>query len=258
MQFPREYWQFNYMTVHILNRQSMRILSVLSLILLTAAWSSAQKTRVYTEANALYKTGKKFYDQGLYGQAKDQFQKVLDLQYPAEDPQAKLLVRKAQLLHAQAAVRQELPEGEILVLNFIRSNKPDPIVTEAVMDVGDYYFNSRRYDKAIKFYALMDPSEVSNDVASEIKFKEGVFLFCTKGVRSSYPGFSAVKDLRNTHYYPTNYYLAMSYFFTERYPLAIEHFTKIEKSQRYRSQIPFYVCQIHFCRSPVCRTHHLW
>src|SRR5690606_28201401 len=107
----------------------------------------AQQTTVFTEANEAYKNGVTLFGEGVYGKAQQEFQRAAQLLLPVNEPQADLLRSKAELNYARCAVRLKQPDGEKLILDFIRKESPNPMAGEALVEVADYYYNSKEYDK---------------------------------------------------------------------------------------------------------------
>lgn len=118
---------------------------------------AAQKTTVFTEANLAYKRGEDFFQKGVYGYAMSEYKDAIDLLKPAGEPDWELLRMRAELGYAKSAVRLDKPDGEKLILDFIRKYKPDPLASQALMEVANYFYNASKYDKALEFYKEINP-----------------------------------------------------------------------------------------------------
>ena len=129
---------------------------------------SAQQTAVYTEANEAFKRGKEFYDKGLLGESQREFKKVITDQRLANEPDSELLRKKAELYYAKSAVRLDLPEGEKLVLDFARKYDPDPLANQAIIEMANFYYNDKNYDKAIELYSNIDTYDLTKDQRAEV------------------------------------------------------------------------------------------
>ena len=208
----------------------------------------AQKSRIYTEDYLHFKRGKELYEKGLYGLSMQEFQKTIAELPPVQTTESIMVKTEAELYLAQAAVRMELPEGEKLILEFIRKYQPDPVADEALYEIANYYFDARKYDEAIKFYAMLNSSSISGERRSEVRFKEGYSLFINRDFVKAAQRFDQIKDLKNDYYYPTHYYLGMCQFFMEQYDPAIANFEIAAQSGVYKSVVPYYVCQIRFAQ----------
>lgn len=206
----------------------------------------AQSTAVFTEADLAYKRGIDFYQQGLFGKAQEEFQQTMTLLQPVNEPDAVLLRTKAELHYAKSAVQLKLPDGEKLILDFIRKYKPDPMAMQALNEIAKYYYDSKEYEKAIAFYDQVDWYGLSKTQRDEARFRLGYSYFVTKQFAKAKTQFREIKDVRNEYYEPTNYYLGLCYFFEGNYRDAITSLKVAEKNARFRDQIPYYIAQIYF------------
>ncbi|MEM9824677.1 MAG: tetratricopeptide repeat protein, partial [Bacteroidota bacterium] len=209
---------------------------------------SAQQTTVYTEANRSYKLGMDYYEKGIFGLAQREFQKSLTLLLPQNEPEAVLLRTQAELHYAKSAVRLNQPDGEKLILDFARTHDPDPLANQAILEMANYYYNAKDYEKAASLFASIDAYELNRDQRSEVKFKLGYAYFVKKKFREARTAFSEIKDIQNQYYYPSNYYHGMTSFFDDNYDEAISSFKKVSKSKKYKPYIPYYLTQIYFAK----------
>lgn len=208
-----------------------------------------QQTTAFTEANLDFKNGQNFYDQGLFGQSMQEFLKVLQKLAPVNDPESDLLRMKAELNKAKSAVRLDLPDGEKLMLEFIRKYRPDPMANKALIDVADYYFNARKYDKAVEFYQLVPTYQLASSDKAEVKFKMGYAHFVQKEFKEAKTHFYHLRQLNNSEYREkSNYYYGLCEFFEGNYSQAIGAFKIAEKDPRYAKHIPYYLAQIYFAQ----------
>ncbi len=206
----------------------------------------AQETTVFTEANRAYKQGDFFLSQGLFGKAQTEFKKAIDLLQPINEPESELLLTKAELNYAKCAVQLNSPDGEKLMLDFIRSYAPDPIANDALVELANYYFNAGKYEKAIEYYAQVPTFGMSRDQKAEVRFRMGYSFFIQKEFAKAKSNFKEIANIENEYYYPTNYYLGLCYFFEGSYNEAIRQFRIAEQAKRYEPHIPYYLTQIYF------------
>jgi len=207
---------------------------------------SAQLTTVYTEANEALKRGEDFFEKGLFGAAQNEYSIAINKLLPVNEPTSEMLIAKAELGYAKAAVRQDLPDGEKLMLDFIRKYSPEPISNQALIEVANYYYNSRKYEKATKYFSLIPSNQLTNQQKAEVSFKIGYSLFVKKKFKQAKSNFSQVKNIENKYYYPTNYYLGLCEFFDGKYDNAIRQFRLVEGNNKYKGQVPYYITQIFF------------
>ena len=205
----------------------------------------AQQTTVFTEAQYAYKKGSELFEKGVYGQAQHEFKRALNLLSPTHKPAYEMLIKKAELGYAQSVVRQELPDGEKIMLDFIRKYSPDPVANQALVEVANFYYNARKYEKAITYFNKIPTDQLSGEQRSEVHFKLGYSYFVRKKFPQAKASFNKAKAVENQYYYPTNYYYGLCEFFQGRYDSAINSFRIAEKSKRYKRYIPYYIAQIY-------------
>ena len=178
------------------DRTTMKPKLILSLVFVVALGTSifAQPTTVFTEANLAYKRGMDFYDKGIYSLAMQEFYVALTQLRPAPEPEARLLRGLAELHYAKSAVRSGQPNGEQLMLDYIRTYSPDPLAGQAAIEMGDFYFNQNKLEKALDFYNAMQASELPANQRDELYFKQGYCYFVQKKFPQAKGNLSKVKE----------------------------------------------------------------
>ena len=219
---------------------------LLPVFLLFGGMIFGQQTTVFTEANLAYKTGEEFFDKGLYSNAVREYKKAITLLQPTNEPSSQMLRTRAELGYAKSAVRLDWPDGEKLILDFIRKYQPDPIANQALIEVANYFYNAKKYDKAIEFFSQIPSWELTEAQRSEVRFKMGYSFFVKRKFSEAKNNFNEVKDLENEYYYPTNYYYGLCEFFLGNYPEAVKSFRLVERSKKYKPHVPYYITQIYF------------
>lgn len=208
----------------------------------------AQQTAVFTEANLALKRGEEFFALGLYGKAKQEYRKAYQELKHVSEPEYQQVRIRAELGEAMSTVRADLPEGEKLMLDFIRTYSPDPMANEALIELANFYYNGRKYDKAVEYFNQIPAYQLSPEKRSEVKFKTGYAYFVRKQFAQAKTQFKQVKDIENDYYYPTNYYYGLCEFFDGNYSEAIRSFRLVERSRRFQSHVPYYIAQIYFAQ----------
>ncbi|MBK7939353.1 MAG: tetratricopeptide repeat protein [Lewinellaceae bacterium] len=214
--------------------------------LLTAATFTlqAQQTTVYTEANLAYHRGVDFFNQQIYGLAQKEFRAAIALLRPVNEPEWKAVKNDAELYNAKCAVRLDQPEAEKITFDFLREHSPAPIASQAALEIGDYYFDQKEYDRALTYYD-MAPSG-SGAARDEIQFKKGYSYFVTKKFARAKTELTTLKEnARSEWYYPANYYHGCCSFFEGKYDDASKSFLRCEKSDKYKQIVPYYITQIY-------------
>jgi tetratricopeptide (TPR) repeat protein len=222
-------------------------LSFISFLVVFSAFTlTAQQTTVYTEANKAYKRGMEFYEKGIYNLSQQEFYTALTQLRPVPEPEARLLRGKAELYYAKAAVRSGQPNGEQLMLDYIRTYIPDPLAAQASIEMGDYYFNQNKPDKAFAFYDLLEPSDMAPAQRDQLYFKKGYCYFVTKKFKEAKGMFSKIKDNQSFEYFnETNYYYGMCSFFDNNLDDAARSFQRVQNSKQYAAVVPYNLVQIY-------------
>jgi len=223
----------------------MRISLIIASVLFTSLLQ-AQRTSVYTDSEGGYMDGRAYFDASVYGSAIVGFEDILDYNPPVYQPNNKLLTSHAEFAKAQAAVRMGLPEAELMVLTFIEKHEPDPIATEAVLEIAHYYFASRNYDKAIEYYSMVSPESLSDEQRTAVVFRQGYAFFLKKDFVQAEKAFSQVRSPQSEYYYPANYYQGMCRFIEGDYVHAVESFERANKSDLYSKYVPYYKTLLYF------------
>lgn len=224
----------------------MKKVALLLVIAILAFPLFGQETAVFTEANKHYKDGVALYEKGLFGKARTEFQTTLNLLRPVNEAEYDMLRNRAELYYAKCAVQLGLPDGEKLILDFIRKNAPDPVSNQALVDLANYYYNDRQYKKAADYYERVPKSSLNRSQAAEVNFRHGYALFAQKEFEDARLQFEKAKGQKDEYYYPTHYYLGLCYFFKGDYNQAISNFRIAEDASRYRAHVPYYLTQILF------------
>ena len=222
------------------------------LIALMAVPLWAQETTVFTEANEAFKRGETFFDLGLFNDAQREFDKTIKLLLPVNEAEAELLRTKAELNYAKCAVQLGSPDGEKLILDFIRNYDPDPIADQATVEVANYYYNAKDYEQAIN---LLQPGVHHSECPKKKrqKYSSGWVIptLSKSNFRTAKPKFSEIKDLQTKYYYPANYYLGLVYFFEGDYTQAIRNFRTVERFEYLRRPYPLLYCPNLFRRKAI-------
>jgi TolA-binding protein len=140
------------------------------------------------------------------------------------------------------------PSGDLLLLEFIRDYRTDPSANDATMTLANYYYNEGDYDQANTYYASLNSLDLSQDMLSEARFKQGYGYFVRKDFSSAESVFGEVRELKTIYYYPVNYYYGMCKFFRQDYDGALASFERVAQSEKYRDYVPYYITQIYFVR----------
>lgn len=159
--------------------------------------------------------------------------------------------RSALRLAAQQAIADVIAERPASIHHLqelIWDYAPHGDLTPAYMELGNYYYNTQKYQLAVTAYDEVETLSLSDIDLSEHNFKKGYCLFVLKRFDRAARLFDKSKNLRNIYYYPTNYYSGMCAYFEGDYVGAIEAFDRASSSSVYKSLTPYYISQIYFAQ----------
>ncbi len=74
----------------------------------------------------------------------------------------------------------EQPDGEKLILDFVRRYQPDPIANRALAEVASFYFNAGKYDQAAQYFDRIPLNSLSREERARIAFQSGYSYFVGK------------------------------------------------------------------------------
>ena len=224
-----------------------KISAVLLLFIFLSVNIQAQETTVFSEANRAYKSGKDLFDKGVFSGAMHQFEEALKLIQPLNEPEYEALLMDAELGLARSAIRLDMPEGEKLMLDFIRKYQPDPVANGALLDVANFFYASKKYDQAIEYFNKIPASQLTKQQRAELEFKTGYAYFVQKKFPQAKSKFNgAAENNDNEFYFPANYYIGLCEFFAGSYDAAVRQFRLVERDRKYSGEVPYYIAQIYF------------
>ncbi|BDS09900.1 tetratricopeptide repeat protein [Aureispira anguillae] len=218
------------------------------IILTTSTLLWAQESAIYRDYQKDYKRGLHFYNQKLYGQALDEFDKVTRAANLFQDTDVPMYILQSELHAGLSALYLGQPDAEKRLLYFMERNEPSAVATRAGLALGNYYYDQRDYNAAIKYLSEVSALELSNEEIIEKKFKLGYCYFVKKKFPKAKTLFQQIKESKTQYYYPSNYYYGITEFFDKNYDAALKGFENAQQSSRYKKIVPSYICQIYFAK----------
>ena len=215
-------------------------------ICLSSIILEGQETAAYTDSELLYKKGLELYEKQVFQAAKSKFDQAY-LQFDSDPKTYNLTLKtKAKLYAISCALNTDFPGAQIEAERFIVINRNDPLFHEAVIQLGNYYYNAEKYRKAIHFYDFFEYSYASASKHSEVAFKKGYSYFVQKDFNSASAAFIPAVDFKNQYYYPINYYLGLCYYFEGEYEESLVKLERVTNSKKYKHFVPHLLAQIYF------------
>ncbi len=145
---------------------------LITLALLAASYTHAQKTSVYKSPQAEYNDAVDLYSKAKYASALSIFDKLAAMgnENLNAGSQYYAALCAGQLFHPDAVDRLE---------SFISKYPENAQVNNAFFELGRQFFNNKDYKKALQNFAMVDIYEVNAEQTDESHFKMGYSCFKT-------------------------------------------------------------------------------
>lgn len=187
------------------------------------------------------------YQMGSYSLAYNVLNEVLSENQFASDPRWKEIRVKAKQYMLQSAIALERPDAELAVINYIKEISPDLSAQALIINLAEYFYNQKEFDKALTYYAKVSPNTLENTNAEYLNFQIGYSHFALEEWKMSITAFKKVVSNKESKYFgPGNYYLGMAFFKEKNYKDALNSYRAIENVKNYQYLIPYQIAQIYF------------
>jgi TolA-binding protein len=217
-----------------------KIITAIGLFCLFIPGIYAQNTLVKTSDDDFFRKGLELLDKQKYGAAREIFAQYIRLQ------PSSLKSIDAEYYIAYCALSLFNADGEDLINNFIQKYPFHSKTAVAYYDLGDLYYNNKKYDKAIEYLEKIDPENLSESQRTEAKFKLGYSYFTKKDFQKAGPCFNEVKSKNNKYTYAACYYAGYSELKNGAYAEALTDLSKAETNEDYKTLVPHMITNIYY------------
>lgn len=189
----------------------------------------AQKTQVYLDKDALYKTGIELFDKKQYTAAQKTF-----IDYINVAPiSSTLLKTDAEYYAAACGIELFHKDGEWRMKEFIEKHPESNKIKWAYFYLGKSNFRKKKYEETIKFLEKVDVYDLNKEDLAELYFKRGYSYFITKNNEKAKPDFYEIKDVDNKYAQPANYYYSHIAYQDKNYETALSGFNRLLNSETF-------------------------
>ncbi|MBA3647650.1 MAG: tetratricopeptide repeat protein [Chitinophagales bacterium] len=206
----------------------------------------SQATSLYTDPDIAYKKGLELFQQQKYGAAQSKFRESIYEINSGNEPADHLLMINARYYDAYSSKMLKRPDAELLFTSLTEDFEENPTTRLAYFQLGDIYFNQKKYDKALPWYKKVDPNDLSAEERNTFNFQFGYSYFFKKQFKNAKPYFALIKDVNNQYYYPANYYYGYITYREGNFADALKSFKLVEGSQLYGNFVQYYIANIDF------------
>lgn len=216
----------------------------LLLITLSAAVQPllAQRSRIHTEPDKLYKDAVELYQKEKYAAAYTLFG---DFMENGRYGQRQSLV-DAEYFRAVCATELFYNNAGGLLTDFIRSHPESPLSSNAYFHLGKVAFRAKDYKKASQYFDQADPNTLSRAEWYEYYYKSGYSAFENKDYKKALNYFVKIKDAESVYRVPATYYYAHIRYVEQNWNEALKAFKSIENEKAFRGLVPYYIAQIYY------------
>ena len=203
----------------------------------------SQKTIIYTNPDADFKTASELFQKQKFNAAQKQFSKIIE-RYEKEPDN---LVRiDAEYYSALCALELFNKDAEMLLKDFIENHPESPKAETASFHLGKYNYRKKQYNKAIDWFEKVDVYDLNNEELSEFYFKRGYSYFEEDNMEKAKKDFFEIKDIDNKYAAPATYYFGHISYLDKNYQTALLHFSKLKRNENFGPIVPYYIAQIFY------------
>jgi len=218
-------------------------ISFVFLILLTCPIAFSQKTAIYTDRDAGFKTALELFQKQKYGSAQKQFSKISQ-QY--ENEPNSLIRVDAEFYSSLCALELFNKDAELQLKEFIANHPESPRVQTAYFHLGKYNYRKKQYNKALEWFSRVDLYDLNNEELSEFYFKRGYSYLEEDSIEKAKKDFFEIKDVDNKYAAPATYYFGHISYAEKNYQTALQHLHKLKRNENFGPIVPYYIAQIYY------------
>ena len=204
--------------------------------------SFAQRTLITDPPQSIYNRAVSLYETQNYGSAEQLFTQYMN---EFNDP-ANSFFENASYYQAVCAVKLESKDAMSKARNFVSFYPESGWVPAINFELGNLYYNKRKYKDALESYKNVSPKQLSKTDRIEYYFKKGYCELELERLDAAYNSFSKVKGTKSNYAEPAFYYSAHIQYSKGNYKQALDDFQKIEKNRRYSKIVPRYMVHIYY------------
>lgn len=201
--------------------------------LLLAPSTFAQDQLSRGRSENLYKKGLELVSHTNYGAAREVFTQFLK-QTPGPDTRR----AEAEYYIAFCALNLGHSDGEKLIEDFIDDNPANPRSITAYLDLANFFYAEKNYNKASQTYGKVDFSALTHDQQAEGYFKWGYSYFNLKKLSDALAQFNIVKIQNSPYASAASYYAGIIEYGDGKYEDAYADLKRAETSTSYANVVP--------------------
>jgi len=202
----------------------------------------AQKTSIYRNPEAEYRTAIELLNKEKYGAAMKSF---LDVYNSVKNDQA---VMKSNSEYYAALCALELFNGdaEYLMSEFIKKHPENINLLNGYFQLGRFEYRKKKYNEAIASLSQVEIYDLTDEQKVEYNFKIGYSYFMKKDFANAKKYLFEIIETDNNYSAPANYFYGHIAYNEKNYETALKSFNKLVKDDNFGPIVPYYITQIYF------------
>lgn len=146
---------------------------------------------------------------------------------------------------ANSAIKNGQQNGDQLMLDFVKNYPTSLKVSNAYLEVGNYYFDTGKYANALKWLSKVKTSGFSTQQEEDFKFRYAYTLFATNNVIEAKKHFS---PLLNSPKYGSQakYYYGFMAYNQDNYEEATKYLTEVAQDSKFEKDVSYYLVDMNF------------
>lgn len=244
-----------------------RLLIIVAICFFKAQFLFAQKTSIFINEDADYKTAIQLYENQKYGAAQKIFNKVIASH---KDPNSLIRI-DAEYYAATCAIELFNKDGELLLKDFIAAHPESPHKRKAYFNLGKNNYRKKLYHNVVEYFWAVDIYDLNADEKAELYFKRGYSYFelsngnegerldpliisnedtprkyVASNIENAKADFFQIIDKDTKYTHPANYYYSHIAYLQQNYETALQGFLKLTQDESFGAIVPYYITQIYY------------
>ncbi|SDM29901.1 TolA-binding protein [Catalinimonas alkaloidigena] len=199
-----------------------------------------QRTLGETSDYAQFQNALDLLEKEKYGAARNAFQQYLDLK--RNDLQSV----EAEYYLAMAAMNLYHADAESKFASFIEKYPNHPKAQLAYYELGNFYYDQRKYNKAVEYYEKASQANLSENQRYEALFRLGYAHFAQKNFTEAGKAFDQVKNTKYEKAPAASYYSGYVHLQAGNYDQALQDLRKAESDGEYQALVPAMITHIYY------------
>ena len=197
------------------------------------SWAAVgQNTLSQATGEETFETALELFSKKKYGSSRNMFE-----QY-RKSSKNELKKVESEYYIAICAIRLEHADGEFLLEDFASRHREHAYSSSAYIELGNFYFASKKYKKAAGVFSHVDASLLKDEVFCEVMFKRGYAHFIEKQFEQALPLFNRIKRTNCTYQYASAYYAGCIQYEQKEYIKAEKDLRLAANDESYARLVP--------------------